>query len=194
MHAGEAAESGAAREAQQERFRLVVARVADGDDVRAGTQTGALEELVTGGATGILDRTLFPLRARGHIIAVDQERAIERGRDRRRKLLVGAGGCAKLVVEVRQAGQLQLAGGVELVQQMGERHRVGSAGHGREDPGVGTDQIMAADELPNAVEDEHQGWTGRTGGMAGTGGGERSISGAATLPFLPFLPFPPVLP
>ena len=71
MHAGEPARAGAAHQAQQKRFRLIVASMADRDEIGAARQPGALEEFVTRGASGVLDRTVFPAGARGDIPAID---------------------------------------------------------------------------------------------------------------------------
>ena len=56
------------------------------------------------------------------------------------------------MIEMHEAGEAQFAGRVELAQNVRERDGVGTAGHCGEDAGVAAKQVVAADELPDAID------------------------------------------
>ena len=76
----------AAHQLQQERFRLVVLRVPDGDPVRADVRGGALEERVAQAARGVFDRQRLGVPR-------------SRGRPRPRRRSAGRAAARKLAAE-----------------------------------------------------------------------------------------------
>ena len=99
MHAGETARAGAARQPQQDRLRLIVAGVAERDDVGAGGDARPLEERVARrrAPRPRLDRRSRAARA-AHVLAIDEKGQAERRREpggetaRRRRPTAGADG------------------------------------------------------------------------------------------------------
>ena len=121
--------------AAEKRLGLVVARVADGDDVRVEMRARPIEERVTRRVRGVLDRSPLAFGTVAHVLALDENGHAERARRATRRIVrrdprptAGRVGLhAKLMVEMRQPGDGQLAGRFELAQQVHERHRVGAA-------------------------------------------------------------------
>jgi hypothetical protein len=62
IHPSEPAGAGAARQAEQERFGLIVARMAERHDIRAGECARSLEKRIAGGASGVFDGASFAAR------------------------------------------------------------------------------------------------------------------------------------
>ena len=155
VHGREPARARAANETQQERLGLVVPRVAEGDAVGAEVAAGPLEERVAGGARRVLEQSTLAPRPCRDILAIGEARDAQPRRQRHRQGLVGCGLAAKLVVEVGDPDDLEVASRGQLVQQTGERDRVGPARHGGDEARVGTRQVVPPDRAPDAVEDLH---------------------------------------
>ena len=61
------------------------------------------------------------------------------------------------MVEMREAGEPQLAGRVELAQEMRERHRIRAARHGGDDTRVSRPARSCwRIELPDAIDYRHE--------------------------------------
>src|SRR5262249_33978734 len=155
IHAGKAARSGAANEAEQHRFRLIVARVPDTHQVGTARTARPLEERVARGARRVLDRSPLARCAGGNVLAVNQRREAERGGQRGNEALVAIGGGAKAMVEMNESGQAQLAGAVEVGENVDERRRVRSAGDGGDDATLRPDQVVLPNELADACDEIH---------------------------------------
>ena len=102
--------AGAAQQAQQERLGLIVPRVAERDDVGAEVHARALEERVARRARGVLERPPLAPRAR----APTSSRSTRNGQPSdaatpRAEALVVVGRRPQLMIEVRDAGEPQLA-------------------------------------------------------------------------------------
>ena len=105
---------------------------------------------------GVFDRPALAARARRDVFAIDDDRPAERFREGgHAEPLVAVGRGAKLMVEVRDAGEAQLAGRGELAQQMRERDGVGTARQRDDDARVAPREIVLANRLPDAVEQLH---------------------------------------
>ena len=197
MHASEPARAGPACQAHQHRLRLIVAGMAERDDIGSRRQTGTLQKLVACRSRGVLDGTPLAARASRHVTPIGDEDEVERRRHAGGEPFVAVSRRAELVVEMCHAGEAHVTGVSQLAQDVDERDRVRSAGQRREHAGVGGNQVMLTDEVTDAIEHDHQGWTARQGGMGGTGQGEtvdQRRDDAAVLPLLSILPVPPVLP
>ena len=81
-------------------------------------------------ASGDFDRDLMRLRVGGHIGIADHRGHAEPigKRAAERRILVGLR-AANVMIEMREAGEDELAARGELAQQEGERDRIRSAGH-----------------------------------------------------------------
>ena len=89
------------------------------------------------------------------------------------------------MIEMRDAGEAQLSGVSERLEDVDERDRIRSARHGRDHAGARGDQIMLADEVTNAVnQGVHRGRVGRVGQVGRVG---PQAIGASDLPDLPGL-------
>jgi hypothetical protein len=124
VHSGKAPGSGAAGHPQQDRFGLIVARVAERDDVRVEVRPRALEPFVPRRTGRVFDRPSIAARTDANVLAAGDDRPIERGRERRGEALVIAGGFSKLMVEMDQAHEAHFSGGVEVAEDVRQRHRI----------------------------------------------------------------------
>jgi hypothetical protein len=59
-------------------------------------------------------------------------------------------------MEVREAGEHQLAAGGELAQQEQHGHRIGPARYGRDDPHLRPPQLMLRGKSPDAFDQNFQ--------------------------------------
>ena len=157
MHRRRARGSGAANEAKEKRFGLVVARVAERDDVGRQVRSSPLEEGVARRARSVFDGASLAFGPRRHILAVRQQRQTKRGGDAFAEALVLVGRGAKLVIEMRQADDLQIARFREGLQQPDERHRIGSARERDDHARLGPREIVSANRLPDAGQKIHRG-------------------------------------
>ena len=69
-----------------------------------------------------------------------------------------------MMVEVRDADQVQIAERIEIAKKMRQRHRIRAARHGGNDTRLGAGQIVLANELPNAVKHLHVSFADRFDG------------------------------
>ena len=74
MDPRQAARPGAAHQPEQKRLGLIVARVAERDDVRVALAARMFEELVSSAPCGVFDRSSFALRPGRHVPASGDER------------------------------------------------------------------------------------------------------------------------
>ena len=155
VHPGKPARPRAAREAQEDRLRLIVARMAEGDEIRARASPCAIEEGIARRARRVLDRAPFLNRARADRLAIDEKPTAERLRQAADELLVGVGCRAQLMIEMREGDQLQLAFGVELMQDMRERDRIRSARDRRDHAIARANQIVLTNELADNGQQTH---------------------------------------
>ena len=77
MHRGQPASAGAAQEPQKKRLRLVVARMAERDDIGLEVEARAFEKLVARRASRVFDRTPIASSEGRHVGAIDQERTAD---------------------------------------------------------------------------------------------------------------------
>jgi hypothetical protein len=152
MHRTEASGPGAAKEAQQERFRLIVPGMAECYDVSAQLRTGSFQERVTGGSSSVFDRPTAPPRQIPDIRAVDDERAVQRVSNFDAKRLVAVSVLAQFMIEVRQANQAALAQPIELIEQVRQGDRIGPARGRRHHGGCRVKQVVAPDRRANAIQ------------------------------------------
>jgi hypothetical protein len=122
VDSGEAFRSGAADKAQQKRLRLIVACVAQGDNVRAEPDPRALEELVARLVAGHFNGSPPAPGARRNILTIHGKRHGQGSGDRCRELFVACSVRPELMVEVRDTHQAQFTGRCELAEEHGERH------------------------------------------------------------------------
>src|SRR5207253_2542020 len=122
---GQPAGAGAAQQTQQKRLGLIVARMAGGDEFGAELEPRALEERMARVSRGVFDRSSFARRFATDVLAPGDEWPAELFGQRPAEGFVGVRPIAKLMVEVRDARDLQIARDVipgELAQQVRERH------------------------------------------------------------------------
>jgi len=131
---------------QQHGLGLVVPCVPERHEIGPRLQPRALKERVSPGTSGVFERAPLAARSRRDIFAIDHELQVQRRRQGRDETLIVAGRRPKLVVEVDQADEMQIAGRVEFPQQVGERHRIRSARHGGKHARARTRQIVATDD------------------------------------------------
>jgi hypothetical protein len=156
MHCGEAARPGAADQAEQERFRLVVARVPERDDVGVEAEARAFEERIARRVRRVFDRATLGACARRDVLAIGEHRDVEGRGHRDGELLVPVRRGAELMIEVGDARETKLAARVQLAQQRSERDRVRSARHRGDDARLRARQIVIANELPDAIDQGHR--------------------------------------
>ncbi len=155
VHRRETTRAGAAQQTQEERFRLIVARVSQRDGIGRKVRARPLEKRVPRRARRVLDRPPLAPRTRRHIFAFRKQRPAERRRLAADETLLGVGRRTKSMIEMRDAGHLQLARRGELAQQVRERHRIGSARQRHDDARCRTGQIVVANRLPDEIEQRH---------------------------------------
>src|SRR5207244_10388077 len=101
-------------------------------------------------ASGVLDRSTFGACERRDVAALDEDRPAERTGGRADEAFVLVGRAAQLMIEMDDAGEPQIARGVERVQRVQQRYGVGTARDGGDEPRVSLREIVigerAADE------------------------------------------------
>src|SRR5437879_5701614 len=127
MHGRQPARTRPANEPQEKRFRLIVARMAERDDLSVQALTRAIEEFVPCGACRILERSALASRTSRDIFRVDDDWKPELGGERRAESLICVRFETKLMIEMRDARDLEIAGRGQLAREMRERHGIGSA-------------------------------------------------------------------
>ena len=165
MHRRQASGAGAPQQPQQKRLRLIVARVADGDAVGVEVRARAIEKLVTRRMRRVLDGAPLAGGAEAHVLALDQNRPGRSLRPATRQNCSSRSACgAKLMIEVREPGDRQFAGRLELAQQVRERHRIGAARQRDDDACPRSCQIVPADRAADgSIIHGWQGWFGQAG-------------------------------
>ena len=73
MHRTQPSRTRAAQQAEQERLRLIVARVAERHDVGVQLDARPLEEAVTRGSRGVFDRTVFAASQVSNVRTINDE-------------------------------------------------------------------------------------------------------------------------
>jgi len=110
MHAGESSRSCTSQEPKQDRFRLIVPRVAQCDGIGGKVRAGTFEELVTRVSGRVLDRTSIATRSGGDVLLPDKAGPPEPFRERPAERFVVIRIVPQLMIEVGDAHDLQLAG------------------------------------------------------------------------------------
>jgi hypothetical protein len=152
VHRSEAARASAPDQAKQERFRLIVFRVAECDDVGARFDASPFEERVARSPRCVFDGPVLARGKRTDIAAIREERPAERSGDIAAEPLVGVGGRAQLMVEMREGDEANLPRGVERSDQVRQRHRIGTAGQRDEDTRTRRRELVAPNRPPDGVE------------------------------------------
>jgi hypothetical protein len=117
MHPAESARPGAAEQSKQERFGLIVARVRHCDSSRVQACGGAIEKFVTRGMRRVFDRHTGLAREAADILALDVEwQRARRGEPLAKRFVFIGIATAKLVIEMRRAGDVKPAGRRHLAQ------------------------------------------------------------------------------
>ena len=176
MHPGESARSGTAHKAEQNGLRLVVAGVAERDEIRAEMPPGALEEIVAGGARRRLNRLPIRCGTGGDIGAIGEDRHAELRGEGGGVLLVTVGRRAELMVEVGEPGHAQLAARLEIEKQAGQGDGIGPARNGGHDPVLREQEIVFADKTADTIEQAE--WAGEGGWARNVAGWRRTRPGA----------------
>ena len=148
--AGQPSGAGAPDEPKQKRLGLIVGAVADGNHLGPEAVRRVFQECVPRGARRVLHRAPLVARQRPHVAAPDFDRQVERRRHRAAERFVRVRvGAAELVVEVREAGNQELAVRLELEQQVHERDRIGPARQRHDDAPAARDERVP----PNGPKD-----------------------------------------
>jgi hypothetical protein len=127
MHAGKASRSGAAQQPQQQRFSLIVERVADSHDVCTEHRPGPLEEFVPRGSRRILYRLSRALRARGDVLPIRHTAEVQPGGRRHHEPFISVGGVTELMIEMRDANELHFVRAMQIVKDLQKGNRIGAA-------------------------------------------------------------------
>jgi hypothetical protein len=137
MHSAESTRAGASEQSKQERFGLIVARVRHGHHRCVQACGSAIEKFVTCGMGRVFDRHAGLAREAADIHALDVERPRARRSEPLTKRFVFIRvATAKLVIEMRRARNVALAGRRHLAERQQQRHRVGAARQGHEHTGI----------------------------------------------------------
>ncbi len=155
MHGCQAAGTRAAQQPKQKRFGLIVARVTERDRVRVEVQARALEEGMPRAMRCILDGPPLASGEISYVVPVDEQWLIEGRRHLCAEPLIARSGRPQLMVEMREADEANLAGQVELAQQVRERDRVGPARQRDDHASIAPRKVMSPDRLPDAIEHLH---------------------------------------
>ncbi len=148
---------GASRELQEKRLGLVILRVSDGHHPGADRDRCPLQEFVSQAACCIFERE--PLRGSmdPDIDRLDRNRQIERRGQRTAEGLVTYRARAKLMVEMRQAGDSESAMLGQFQQEQCERDGVRPARDTDEQSASGWQQAMLPDGPPDVLVEACQG-------------------------------------
>ena len=103
-------------------------------------------------ASGVLERAAFSPGAGGDILPIDENRPAERRRELTTEPFIVNRSGAKLMVEVREARGPKLSRVGERPDDARERHRIGAAGDRDHDARIGSDEVVAADGAPDALD------------------------------------------
>ncbi len=95
--------------------------MAQRDRVRVEVHARALEEAVPRASRCILDGPPLAPGEISYVLPLDEQRLIESRRHLCAEPLIAGGGRPQLMVEMREADEANLAGQVELAQQVRER-------------------------------------------------------------------------
>jgi hypothetical protein len=152
VHRAQPSRTGAAQEAEQERLRLIVARVAERHDVGVQLDARPLEEAVTRGSRGVFDRPAFPASQISDVRTINDEGSSETVSQRDAKRLVTVSFRAQLVVEMSKSHKTALAHPIELGEQVNHCHRVGPARRRRHHGCIRCKQPVAPDRFSNATQ------------------------------------------
>jgi hypothetical protein len=121
VHGREAARARSADEPKEKRLGLIVARVAERDDVGPKVRSRSRKEFVAGRARRVFNRSFFSGGARRDITAIREEGTFETRSQRGAESLVPPGGLAQLMIEMRNAGDRALARLVQFPRDLRER-------------------------------------------------------------------------
>ena len=198
VHGRQAARPGAAQQPQQKRLGLIVARVADGHDVRVEMRTRPLEEGVARGVRRVLERAALAFAraprtssrstrtGRPSVPASDAQNRSSRSAP---DTPAASGSTRSWWLKCASPATRQLAGRVELAQQVRERHRIRAARQRDHDARPGASQIVAAKRAPDRCD--HHGLArraGRVGGPVTTKGAARRAACGLARPACPARP------
>jgi len=170
MHRSETTSSGSADEPQEERFRLVVPGVADGDDVGLVGRDGATEKVVAHHVGSRLEGTVRSRRGRADVDTLEHERQASRSSDLPAELLVIRSRGAKLMIEVSDRHELQCGSAIEGTEEVKQRHRIGSARQRDNDTRPRCTEPIALKRPPDTSEQRHADQTGLEQEGNGAGG------------------------
>jgi hypothetical protein len=127
MHCRQATRPRATKEPQQERLGLIVACVAQRDNISGKVRARSGEKLMTRTAGSVLDRVSFAAGTRTDVLAPDKTRPAKYGSGGLAKLFVAIGILAQLMIEMSDARNDQLARLFKGPQQVRERDRIAAA-------------------------------------------------------------------
>src|SRR5262245_63679878 len=131
------------------------------DDIGACGDKGSREKLMSGVVSCALDRASLALRARPDVLPVDYERQPECGAQPCTKLLIRIGRRPETVIEVCERNQLQTSPALQLLQQMDERHGIGTPGYRCHRPRLWCGKPVSGNGLANSIEGLHGNLGGR---------------------------------
>jgi hypothetical protein len=124
MHRRQTSKPRAPYQPEKDSFGLVIARVAEGDDMSVETLAGALEEPVPRDARSRFDRLMVASGSSGDVFSLDENRPAEGRGEPEAELLVLLGSATQLMIEVRQTNHIQLTGRGKIAEQPRQGHGV----------------------------------------------------------------------
>jgi hypothetical protein len=152
VHRRQTLHAGAPREPQQERLGLVVARVAQRDRLGREMRSGAFEERVSRGAGSRFHGPPFQPGTSCNILTFDADRPAKRFGKPSTEPLVFVCRVSQLMVEMGETGDAQLPLRLKVAQDIREGDGVRPARQRYDNVGIATGQLVAADELSDAIE------------------------------------------
>jgi hypothetical protein len=103
----------------------------------------------------VLDGPVFRPSQRVHVDGLVRERKAQGIRNTFTEVRIGGGSIPELMVQVRDASQLQSALVAQGVERMQECHRVGAARQGDAHPGRRCGEVMPLERPPNTIDQRH---------------------------------------
>ena len=131
---------------------MIVARVAEGHQIRLQADARPLEKPMARGTSGILGRAVLAPRPRRDVFALHAQRPPERCREVGAESLVRIRGATQLMIEMGESSRPQFARRVERADEMRERDRVRSARDGGDDAYLRRPQLMPCRKSTDAID------------------------------------------
>ncbi len=126
------------------------------DHIGVEVKARLFEKCVSRPAPGVFDRSPLTPGQIDDLRTIGEKRPVEPGGDVRRESLVVVGLVSKSMVEMSEAGQLQVARAIELLHEVRERNGIRAARDGNRDARSSGREIVPPDRVADAVNQLHR--------------------------------------